>query len=205
MLLYNKVKSLTLEHTTTPNMKKLLLLLAVLLTQPLTAATSLTLKAKGWMLQGNEYNYNSTNSDATIQINDYMKDDITFSFITPGYTHWWYVSFKPADGQKLQVGMYTNALRWHTGEHNSPTFDIFGDGRGSNHVSGWFEILEIEWDQEHRNLTKFAANFHHISEEIQSRFTDGAIRLNSNIPVPETSSLGLILLSIPIFLRRSRR
>jgi hypothetical protein len=185
-------------------MKKLILLLA-LLSQPVTAATSLTLKARGWMVQGSEYFYNSTNSNATVQINDPAKDDVTFSFITPEYAHWWFVSFRPADGTKLKVGTYENAVRWHVGQNSRNTFDIYGDGRGSNQVGGWFEVLEIEWNPQHTELTKVAIDFHHLSEGIDSWRTDGAIRLNSNIPVPEVSSLGLILLSGLGLLRRTRR
>lgn len=184
---------------------KTLLLAVALFTQPLFAATSLTFSGKGYITQGLDYNYDLSNANVIAQVNNSNTDDISFSFITPGYTHWWYVSFRPADGQKLQVGMYNNSVRWHGGDNSKSSFDIFGDGRGSNTVAGWFEVLEIEWNPEHTKVLEFAANFHHLSEGIESRYTDGAIRYNSNIAVPEISSIFMISLSSLGLLRRSRR
>lgn len=195
-------------------MKKLiasltLLAMIIIKTNASTTTTALVFTGQGYITQGQTYAYSS---DVNCTVNAYAfntteQDDLMFSFQTPNMTHWWYVGFTKA-GERLHTGIYNGATRWHTGDYTNPTFDIFGDGRGSNEVSGWFNILGIEMNPERTQIISFAADFMHYSEGIVSRWTSGSLRYNSSIPlssVPEPGPVLLSALSLSFWLRRQRK
>ncbi len=162
------------------------------------AATSLTFTGKGYITQGQNYYFENITVSS---MNPVQHDDIVFS------TDSWLLAFNMWS-ERLHVGMYNNATRWHTGDRVNPTFDIFGDGRGSNQVSGWFNILEIEMNPERNQVIKFAADFMHYSEGMTDRWTSGSLRYNSDIalsPIPEPGPVMISFLSLGLWLRRRRK
>jgi len=101
------------------------------------------------------------------------------TFITPGYSHWWYLNLAAADGAALQAGAYEGAQRSQS--PGRPQLDFFGDGRGCNTITGRFDVLEIVRDAS-GTVTQLAVNWEQHCEGKQPALF-GQIRYNSNVPV----------------------
>jgi hypothetical protein len=101
------------------------------------------------------------------------------TFITPGYSHWWYLNLAAADGAALQAGAYEGAQRSQSPGH--PQLDFFGDGRGCNTITGRFDVLEIVRDASGA-VTQLAVNWEQHCEGRQPALF-GQIRYNSNVPI----------------------
>ena len=74
-----------------------------------------------------------------------------------------------------------------------PGLDVSGDGRGSNTLTGSFQVLDVEFNN--GTLTSFAANFIQHSEGATPALY-GEIRYNSTIPIPEPSGIALATLGV---------
>ncbi len=186
-------------------------LFCIFVNSAFSAITALKFTGQGFITQGQSYYYNDVNAVANaFSINPQEHDDLMFTFETTDLnrSHWWAVAFNYW-GNRLEVGRYKNAARWHTGYYSQPDFDIFGDGRGSNTVSGWFEIFQIEMSEDRSQVLKFAADFMHYSEGIPERWTSGSIRYNSDVEIttiiPEPGPVMISSLSLLLFLRRRRK
>jgi hypothetical protein len=148
----------------------------------------------------------------------YWVDDLATNHIQ--CARWWTFEIEVPAGQVMQVGQYLNATRYPFQEPQAPGLDVFGNGRGSNIVSGSFEILEVSLGPDN-SLLSVAVDFVHYGEGLLSWWVIGGFRYNSSIPVPagleptpqpictpEPSAFGLVgvclLLGIP-FARSQRR
>jgi len=87
----------------------------------------------------------------------------------------------------LAVGMYENASRYPFQTVTQPGLNFSGDGRENNQVGGYFEILEIEYDEANK-LQHFAANYLQYGEKQLSSWTLGKIRYKSTIPLSTSSN-----------------
>jgi hypothetical protein len=97
------------------------------------------------------------------------------------------------------VGTYSNAERYGF-QGNNPGLDFSGDGSGPNTVEGQFQVLEI-------SSNSLAIDFLQHDGDFPQYFTEGSIRVNSDIPitVPEPSTLALLGLVALLFLIFSKR
>lgn len=89
------------------------------------------------------------------------------------------------------AGDYPNATRWPFQAAGQPGLDWSGDGRGDNTLTGNFQVLAATFDSA-GNLSSFAANFTQYDEGNPAAWNMGAIRYNSDIPVPEPASILLL-------------
>lgn len=81
-----------------------------------------------------------------------------------------------------QVGYYPAAKRWPFMD-SAPGMSLSGDGRGDNRLSGWFHVLQAEYDSTGQPAA-FAVDFTQYDEEIVTKWVRGSIRFNSDIPAP---------------------
>jgi hypothetical protein len=94
----------------------------------------------------------------------------------------------------LTVGFYDNATRYPFNSPTRPGMNVSGGGRGYNQLSGWFNVLEVEYSSNFE-VTKLAVDFAEYGENLTQSGPAlfGSLRLNSSIPitssVPETSTL----------------
>ena len=133
--------------------------------------------------------------------------EVSFSFRSTDGQHWWDAVFATANSQPLTPGEYLGVVRYPFGDATHASMDLYGDGRGSNQVGGWFKVLEISFTPTGQ-VQSAAIDFYHLSENIADRWTLGSLRFNSEIalsPVPEPSTtlLGMSPI-IGLFLRRRR-
>jgi hypothetical protein len=103
------------------------------------------------------------------------------------------------------VGMYPDATRWpFMGSGAGMAFTGFG--RGNNTLTGWFNVLEANYDATGQ-VSAFAVDFLQYDEGIQSWWNQGSIRYNSQIPVPEPSDASFccaIATTLLVCVRRRR-
>ena len=130
------------------------------------------------------------------------QNGVSFSIIQSGYTNWWYLDFASATQTPLQVGYYGNAIRFpfnvYDGVYqltNQNGLSFVGDGRGDNGLTGYFDVLQVDYSPG-GSLRDFAADFVQYDEGVQAAANYGSIRYNSTIapsPVPEPSAYALVL------------
>jgi len=126
--------------------------------------------------QGQEVRF--TGADGSFSVNTYS-NAIRTNFITPGWTHSWFLNIGTADGAVLQAGAYEAAQRFPSAGH--PQLDFWGDGRGCNTLTGRFDVLEIVRDASGA-VTQLAVNWEqHCNGIVPALF--GQIRYNSDVPV----------------------
>jgi hypothetical protein len=92
----------------------------------------------------------------------------------------------------LQIASYPNATRFPFEAVTAPGLAIAGNGRGCNQDFGQFTVLDIVYDAS-GNVSRFAADFEQHCETPTAPALVGAIRYNSDVPVP-----GLIVPSIAV-------
>lgn len=124
-----------------------------------------------WVGQGQDYYYDSTGASFSAQASDRtgdgLADYVTISLHTPGYSHWWYLTFATNQlGTNLAPGSYPDAQRAPFAGAGHPGLDVSGDGRGSNTLTGNFTIQEAVFDYSGgaRRLVRFSASFEQHSE-----------------------------------------
>jgi VCBS repeat-containing protein len=76
-------------------------------------------------------------------------------------TDWWYLDISPPTGGRLAPGTYANAARFPSA--TQPGLDVFGDGRGSNTVTGQFTVTQALYDAQNQ-IIAFSASFEQHSE-----------------------------------------
>ncbi len=135
----------------------------------------MTSDAGDYIGQGLYYFYSL--SDGTFSGNGSPKTAV-ISFRTPGYNHYWNLSFASPTNGSLSVGTYLGAQRFASG--SSPGLEISGDGRGCNGLTGNFEIKEISYGPNNAILSFWAAFEQHC--EGGAPALKGEIRFNANAP-----------------------
>ena len=124
------------------------------------------------------------------------------------YNYWTLELAAPFD-QVLGVGLYENAARWPFQNDDQPGLTFSGNHRGNNRNSGFFEVLEISFD-DLGNIGSFAVNFTQYGETNPDWWINGKLRFNSDIPlsvssVPEPSVIYLLALGVAVLLFVSRQ
>ena len=107
------------------------------------------------------------------------------SFNTPTFSHWWHLNFAAADLQTLVVGSYNGAVRYPFQGASQPGLDVFGDGRGCNQLTGFFDVHELVLgggDQ----VVSFRATFEQHCEGLAPALR-GEVRYNANVALELTA------------------
>jgi len=198
-------------------MKKIKTILVVLFflviraTVSQAAITSLNFTGKGYISQNQSWEI-SAETGYIITPNmgwyeDTSGNELSFTFFTPGSNpHWFELAFQAVNDDRLEPGMYLGVGRYPYVylDAPQPTMYLSGDGRGSNQVSGWFQVIEIDWLPS-GFVQKAAIDFYLLSEGNPDSWTFGSLRYNSDTPinpasVPEPgttiSLLGLLALTL---------
>jgi hypothetical protein len=77
--------------------------------------------------------------------------------------------------------LYTGATRYPFEASSAPGLSLYGDGRGDNQSTGYFNILEISYAG--NQLFSLAADFVQYDELIPNAISRGSIRSSSDIPL----------------------
>jgi hypothetical protein len=115
-------------------------------------------------------------------------------------TDYWILDFVGPNQTLVTPGLYANATRWPF-QGSGAGLSFVGDGRGDNSLTGDFDVLQADYDNEGQ-LQSFAADFVQYDNGNPNDWNMGSIRYNSAIPVPEPS--GLVLLGVAAIALLSR-
>jgi len=147
------------------------------------AGTVVTLASEqgDYIGQGQVYEYNDDNAQFAYSNN--FDNGITLRISNiPGEPNLnWTLNLAAPGEVPLEVGTYTGAERFPFQASDNPGLSFSGQGRGCNTVSGSFEVLEIEYD-ENGELMKLNANFEQFCGNSQSALR-GTILFNTE-PAP---------------------
>lgn len=115
-----------------------------------------------WVGGGGTYNFTPATGlfSAGHTAND---NDLIFSYHDASYSQWWYLEFAAPLGAPLLVGTYLNAGRAAFRPDTQPGLDVYGDGRGSNTLTGSFVVTQAVYDA-NGNVINFDATFEQHSE-----------------------------------------
>jgi hypothetical protein len=145
------------------------------------------------------------NFDQGIQAAFNKGDSWTFDFAAPSYDS----ATNTDDGSPLHVGFYNNAKLLPFNSPTQPGMEISGAGRSDAAVTGWFNVLEVEYGPS-EDITRFAVDFRQFDES--SNMTGpslyGSLRFNSSIPitpVPEPEAYAMLLAGLGIITIAVRR
>jgi hypothetical protein len=103
----------------------------------------------------------------------------------------------------LLPGHYADATRFPFQEEAYPGLSFSGNGRGDNTLLGYFDVYEVTYGV-HDEVLTFAADFVQYDEGFEDAWNKGSIRYNSDYPIPEPSTLALLLAGLPLLGIRKR-
>jgi hypothetical protein len=127
-------------------------------------------------------------SNSTISVSG-TAAGVSVSVSAPG--HNWTLDFVPPSTVPLSVGDWGSATRYPFQSPTTPGLSVSGDGRGSNTLTGDFEVLQEAFDSA-GNIATFDALFEQHSEGgIPASF--GRVRFNA-VPEPSGFVLGSFIL-----------
>jgi hypothetical protein len=133
----------------------------------------------------------SRNFDKSVSVNFNDGNYWSFEFAAPTYDP----VANTNDGNNLAIGFYDHATRFPFNSPTRPGLNFSGNGRGNNTLGGWFDVIDIAYDQ-NEDVLRFAVDFRQFdeSENMSGPSTYGSLRINSNIamnPIPSPPSLVL--------------
>ena len=127
-----------------------------------------------------------TPSDVSFSVQNNFFNGVSFFLnnFSKGGSTFWSLDFAAPNHVQLQLGGYPNATRFPFEALTDPGLTIAGDGRGCNQDFGQFTVRDITYDTS-GNVSSFAADFEQHCESLTAPALVGAIRYNSDVPVPE--------------------
>jgi hypothetical protein len=167
-----------------------LTLAVVLPKQTLHAATAFyfTSSPQSWIGQGLTQTSTNVSASVTYNLGAYSDSvhfgtagDFGLTIVGPGLT-------------LPSVGFYTNATRWPF-QGSGPGLDFTGPGRGNNTLTGYFNVLQADYDT-NGQVASFAVDFMQYDEGFSAWWNKGSVRYNSNIAIPEPSTTVLVLVGL---------
>jgi hypothetical protein len=108
----------------------------------------------------------------------------------------WMIEIAAPFNEILQPGHYGNINTLLSREESQPAFEILSDKGGNYVVGGFFDVYEAVYDVD-GVVMSFAADFTQYDNGIESEWTIGSIRYNSDYPIPEPSTFALLLAGLP--------
>ena len=153
--------------------------------------------------QGEELFLSGSNSNLSLQ--DNFDNGVSVTISGPGdffTSDFFSASFAAPFNNLLTPGLFPNATRFPFQSASEPGLSFSGNGRGSNQLTGQFEILEIDYDALGEPIVLDAIFEQHSEGSAPGLF--GRIRVNATA-VPEPSSLVLCTGGFVLMQLRRRR
>jgi hypothetical protein len=141
------------------------------------AATFFTFSSSpsSWIGQGQTFTFSSVTATRTGNLGAYT-DSVHFA--AGGYE----LVIVGPNLTLAQVGFYPAATRWPF-MGSGPGLNLSGQGRGNNTLTGWFHVLQADYDASGQPVA-FAVDFAQYDEGNVADWNRGSIRFNSNVPAP---------------------
>jgi VCBS repeat-containing protein len=111
---------------------------------------------------GQGLTYDFTPATAAFSGSQNFDNGASLSVDPPAPGDFWFLDFAAANNAPLTPGAYPNAMRFPFQDPGHPGFDVSGNGRGSNTLTGQFTVYDAAFSGS--TLTRFAAAFEQHSE-----------------------------------------
>jgi len=115
----------------------------------------------------------------------------------PSLYQWWHVDFAAPYEALIQAGHYAGATRFAFQDPSEPGLDFGGNGRGNNTLLGYFDVYEAVYGMD-GGVLSFAADFVQYDSGNEDAWSMGSVRYNSDYPIPEPSTIMLLLAGLPL-------
>ena len=118
--------------------------------------------------------------------------------------NYWVLELAAPFNRVLSVGLYENIARYPFQDDSQPGLTFYGNHRGNNTNSGFFEVLDIAFD-DLGGINKIAVNFTQYDETNPDWWVNGQLRYNSELPltaVPLPASIWLFFTALLLFFRK---
>ena len=126
------------------------------------------------------------------------------SFVISSETRYWFLDFAAPGNAQITPGLYSNAMIFPSQTGPNPGMLFWGEGRIVTSVSGYFNVLEVDYGPGN-TVNRFYADFLQNDQGDPSQMNMGMIRFDLN-PVPEPGLFPLAAAGIlALFLRNRRR
>jgi uncharacterized repeat protein (TIGR01451 family) len=163
--------------------------------------TSLTMVSQpgDYIGQGGTYSYTSATGNFSGSTST-PNNTVAFSYQDKQNSGaWWYLNFAAPFNAPLIPGSYNNATRAAFHAFNVPGLDVFGEGRGSNTLTGSFNVTQATYGAD-GTLHRFDATFVQHSEGAAPALT-GEIKYNqstapSGVLINDQAAVGDVLTAI---------
>lgn len=120
--------------------------------------------AEEWVSDGKRYRFEG--GKCPFAINNWELDKISLLFCDD----WtWSVSFAVPNGEKFELGEYTDAVRYSFQQASEPALEITGDGRGCSEIAGEFTVNAVEYTED--RLVALAIAFSQICDGAEVALT----------------------------------
>ncbi|HSH37793.1 MAG TPA: Ig domain-containing protein [Chthoniobacterales bacterium] len=126
-------------------------------------------------------------ADGIFSATSFNPGNVRISFRSQDFRQTWDLSFAAPSGSSLGVGLYPNAMRFASS--SQPGLDVSGNGRGSNNITGSFEVKEIAFDGSGK-LKTFHASFIQHSEGAPPALTGTVWFQSPNAITSKLTSVG---------------
>jgi hypothetical protein len=187
-------------------MKRLILaVLAALgwlfINEPLKAADILyfTSSPTSWVGHGQTRTFTSPATAFSARCIGHTNNAVELSF--DDKTDWYYLDLIGPGKTLPTVGFYPDATRYPFNDSGAG-LSFYGDGRGDNTLTGYFNVLQADYDTS-GNIVSFAADFKQYDECVTANWVSGSFRYNSSIPIPEPCTILLFGLGAAVLRKRA--
>jgi hypothetical protein len=143
-------------------------------------------------------------SNASISVTGTRKSGVNVVVNTPDFSHFWVLGFVTPQSLDFAEGDWGGAARASFTSPTKPGLEVAGDGRGSNRLTGQFDVLQAEFGSD-GNISRFDVIFEQHSEA-GAPAAFGRVRFNSTVSaVPAPAGLILVGLGALVIMARRLR
>ena len=156
--------------------------------------TSLTMGSDPGDYVGKGLTYSYTLADGAFTAYKNYRNGVTIDYTGLGYNHNWTLNFSAPTYGPLKVGTYAGAMRYGTQTVLGSGLEAYGDGAGSNELTGSFEVKKITYGA-NAAILSFWATFTQHSEGAAPALT-GEIKYRVNATdLPVNQAPGVLALA----------
>jgi hypothetical protein len=150
-----------------------------------------------WIGQGQTLTLTPVTATRTFNLGAYTN---TVKFSAGGYE----LDLVGPNNTLVGPGFYNNAYRWPFND-SRPGMWMTAPGRGDNDISGWFNILQADYNTD-GTVQAFAVDFKEYDETSTTNWTTGSVRYHSSIPTPEPGAgFAMLLCAVALLPKRRAR
>jgi uncharacterized delta-60 repeat protein len=167
-----------------------------------SGTTSLYFNSQPGDFIGQGQTHTWTPTTGTFGVSRNYDNGVSFSYQDHTPSVWWYLDFAAPNHATITPGVYANATRFPFQGPTEPGLAVYGEGRGSNTLTGNFTVTQAVYDSA-GNVQAFDATFEQHSEGAppalfgEIKYNAGALGVLANDSDPDGDPLTAHLVTAP--------